>query len=187
MNCKSEKTISTTRRAVSWHRRRTWSVALMLCALVAGLERLTPLEAQQSATQPAKRSAGSVAPVAAKAQAGAKLPRIREGTSLVEQAGVFQKAGDRITFFTSDGQSRFVVLENLQLERVSRAIGDNLPPPQWTVSGSVTEYCGANYLLVERAALRSTVLSGPAGTTPRTASLPSSPSSPSARGEIRRP
>ena len=184
MNCKDEEAMLTARRAVPSRRHRTWPVVLAISALVAGFGRLALLEAQQPASPLAGRPIGPVAPVAAKTQAGAKPPRIREGTALVEQAGVFQKAGDRITFFASEGQRRFVVLENLQLERVSRAIGDNPTPPQWTVSGMVTEFCGANYLLVNRAVLRSTAPSGSSGTTPRTASLPSSPSVP---GELRRP
>jgi hypothetical protein len=175
------------RRAVERRWRRTWPAVLALCSLTAGLGRLNPLEAQQAATPPPSRQSGA-ADCAAPGKAAAKQPRIREGTALVEQPGVFQKAGDRMTFFTSDGQRRFVVLENLQLERISRAVGDNLTPPQWTVSGLVTEFCGANYLFVDRAVLRAT---GPSGqqeprpwAVPHTVSLP--PSS-AKMGDVARP
>ena len=172
------------RRAVEHRWYGIWLAVLTAGSLTGGLGGPNPLQAQQAALPPHDRPANVAAAALAASKARPKQPRIREGTALVEQAGVFQKAGDRITFFASDGQRRFVVLENLQLERVSRAIGDNLTPPQWTVSGMVTEFCGANYLLVDRAVLRSTAPSGSSGTTPRTASLPSSSSVP---GEPRRP
>ena len=159
--------------------------------LAGGAERMLPDRGPRSA-EPAPSSAGrppapdrpadiAAAPATA-SKAGPKQPRIREGTALVQQAGVFQTAGDRVTFLTSDGQRRFVVLENLQLERISRAVGDSLTPPQWTVSGMVTEFCGANYLFVDRAVLRATVPPGQQGrrpwADPQATSLPHSPPAP---------
>jgi hypothetical protein len=176
------------RRTVEHRCRRTWLAVLTLCSLTAGLGRLNLVQAQQAATSPPDRPAVLAVRAATASKAGPKQPRIREGTALVEQAGVFQKAGDRVTFFTSDGQRRFVVLENLQLERISRAIGDNLAPPQWTVSGTVTEFGGANYLFVDRAVLRATVPSGQQGrrpwADPRAAP---SPHNPPALGDLNRP
>jgi hypothetical protein len=173
------------RRALEHRWCWTWLTALTLGALTAGLGRLNLLQAQQAATQASDRPADIAPPAAAASKVGPKQPRIREGTALVEQAGVFQTAGDRVTFLTSDGQRRFVVLENLQLERISRAVGDSLTPPQWTVSGMVTEFCGANYLFVDRAVLRATVPSGEQGrrpwADPRAASLPHSPPAPANR------
>ena len=166
------------RRAVEPRCRWTWLAALTLCSLTAGLGRLNPLQAQQGAVPSPGRPADIARPAGAAGRSGPKQPRIREGTVLAEQAGVFQTAGDRVTFVTSDGQRRFVVLENLQLERISRAVGENLTPPQWTVSGTVTEFCGANYLFVDRAVLRATVPSGAPGrrlwTDPHAGSVPQS-------------
>jgi len=88
--------------------------------------------------------------------------RIREGTELVEQPGTFQMTGDRITFFTEMGKGRFVVLENLALERVARAIEENPQRLDWLVDGVMTEYQGSNYLLIQRAILRSQVAEDPA-------------------------
>ena len=79
--------------------------------------------------------------------------RIREGTRLVDQHGVFRMTGQRVTFFGSDGHGRFVGLENLNLERIARAITDSLGRQEWVVSGTVTEYQGVNFLLVQRAVL----------------------------------
>ena len=59
-----------------------------------------------------------------------------------------------MTFFSSDGQGRFVGLENLNLERIARAITDSLSRQEWVVSGTVTEYQGVNFLWIKRAVLK---------------------------------
>lgn len=79
--------------------------------------------------------------------------RLREGTELVDQPGIFRVAGDRMTFFTDLGEGRFVVLENLALERVGNVIGEYQAPPYWRVTGTLTEYQGENFLLIHRAVL----------------------------------
>ncbi len=85
--------------------------------------------------------------------------RIREGTEIVDQLGYFRMTGDRVTFFSEDGKGRLVGLENLNLERIARTIADNPGQLQWGVTGTITEYRGANYLFVRRAVLRSRVQS----------------------------
>lgn len=79
--------------------------------------------------------------------------RIREGTEFNDQVGYFRITGNRVTFFTADGRGRFMGLENLNLERISRAISDNPAQLEWMISGEITEYRGANFLLVHRAIL----------------------------------
>jgi hypothetical protein len=69
-------------------------------------------------------------------------------------AGTFKVAGDRITFCPRDQETALLVLENLALERVGgmlESVGGRL----WSVSGTVTEYRGRNYLLIDRAVVRS--------------------------------
>lgn len=85
--------------------------------------------------------------------------RIREGTEIVDQLGYFRMTGDRVTFFAEDGRGRLVGLENLNLERIARTIADNPGQLQWSVTGTITEYRGANYVFVRRAMLRSRVQS----------------------------
>jgi hypothetical protein len=80
--------------------------------------------------------------------------RLREGTALVNQPGYFKITGDRLTFYTLDGR-RFGGLENQSLERVAKMVVESPEPLEWSVSGSVTEYQGANYLLVQRVVLKS--------------------------------
>jgi hypothetical protein len=81
--------------------------------------------------------------------------RLREGASLDNELGQFEFAGDRVAFLTANGNTRFIVLENLNLERIARVLGDEPDARAWSVSGSITEYRGGNYLLVTRAILKS--------------------------------
>ncbi|MBN2477143.1 MAG: hypothetical protein JXB62_21220 [Pirellulales bacterium] len=87
----------------------------------------------------------------------ANVQRIREGTEIVDQTGHFQMAGDRVVFFTEDGQGGYVALENLNLERIAQAIAENPEKLQWSVTGTMTEYRGANYLFVRRAIQKSRI------------------------------
>ncbi len=78
--------------------------------------------------------------------------RLSEGTQQIDQVGYFKLTDDRVTFFAEDGMSRYVGLENLDLQRIHRAIAGK-PRQLWSVSGMFTEYFGDNYLFVERAVL----------------------------------
>jgi hypothetical protein len=78
---------------------------------------------------------------------------LRQGTQIVDQLGHFRTSGDRLIFFANDGRGRFVALENLNLERIALVLANNSGPLQWNVTGTITEFRGANYLLLERAIL----------------------------------
>ncbi len=80
--------------------------------------------------------------------------RVREGTEVVGESGYFRITGKRVSFFTDDGKEQYIVLENLNLERISRVISDNPNHLQWRVTGTVTEYRGSNFLFVRRAVLK---------------------------------
>ena len=80
--------------------------------------------------------------------------RQREGSALVDVVGYFKLTSDRATFFPADSELRFQGLENLNLERISLLVGENPDRLDWIVSGTVTEYRGANYLLVTKAILK---------------------------------
>jgi hypothetical protein len=80
--------------------------------------------------------------------------REREGTALVDVLGHFKLTGDRATFFPTGSDAHYVGLENQNLERIATAVSDMPEPPSWIVSGTLTEYRGANYLLVTKAILQ---------------------------------
>lgn len=129
------------------------SIAFALCGgplLVAGALAWTQVGSKAETERPASQATGP-GPASGTERIGQCL---REGTRIVGKRGYFRTAGDRITFFTSDGTGRFVSLENLNLERVARAIAKENPARlEWSVTGTVTEYRGANYLVVESAIL----------------------------------
>jgi len=83
-----------------------------------------------------------------------KSVRLREGTEIVEQRGRFIVSGDRALFITADDHRRFTVLENLNLERIAKAVTEHPDRLHWNISGMVTEYRGENYLLIKRATVR---------------------------------
>jgi hypothetical protein len=84
--------------------------------------------------------------------------RQREGTRLSDVNGRFEMAGDRVTFFPNGGRESYRLLENLSLERVAQVITESRARQEWTVSGTLTEYRGANYLLLTKAVIKTTTL-----------------------------
>lgn len=76
--------------------------------------------------------------------------RLREGTELHEVPGQFRPVDGRFEFASADGVYRLRLLENLALERAARKVSDSPQGVIWKVTGVVTEYQGANYLLVKR-------------------------------------
>jgi len=124
--------------------------------LLAGLTvtRARTADARDVPGEPPNHSTQAVANSRIAVKEMPKGERLREGTEIVDQPGVFRGTGDRIAFFTDLGSGRFVVLENLALERVALAIEDNPTPLHWLVTGIITEYRGENCLLIRRAVLR---------------------------------
>ncbi|MEX2175143.1 MAG: hypothetical protein WD872_12345 [Pirellulaceae bacterium] len=80
--------------------------------------------------------------------------RLREGTRLNDLAGSFQSSSERISFHPNGKGESYRVLENLNLERVARVLDEARGAPEWTVSGAITEFRGANYLLVTKAVVK---------------------------------
>ena len=80
--------------------------------------------------------------------------RLREGGEIINQAGYFRTAGNRVAFVSADNKNQFITLENHNMERIAQAIADNSNQSQWIVSGMISEYRGANFLLVSRAELK---------------------------------
>jgi hypothetical protein len=80
--------------------------------------------------------------------------RQREGTRLTDVSGRFEIAGDRVTFFPAASRESYRLLENLSLERVAQVLSESRLRQEWTVSGTLTEFRGANYLLLTKAVIR---------------------------------
>jgi hypothetical protein len=115
----------------------------------------TGLAVQPSGSVANVPTAMSAAAAGANAQGAGEVAkpseRLREGTKLVDVVGTFQAAGgDSILFSREGGKESFRVLENLALQRVGQALENNLNARHWIVSGVITEYRGANYLLLTK-------------------------------------
>jgi hypothetical protein len=79
--------------------------------------------------------------------------RLREG-EVLEVTGKLELAGDRAIFYPAGEKNGLRVLENLALERVTQVLSESRDERQWIVSGTITEYRGANYILIHKAVQR---------------------------------
>ena len=136
------------------------AAALLLAAALAWAE--PDGSSDRDATGPEPAATANSANMAQSPRSQA-VHRMREGTEVVDQLGYFRVTGDRVTFFTEDGKGRLVALENLNLDRVARAVADNPDSLQWIVTGTITEYRGANFLFVRRAVLKTQLESAAEG------------------------
>jgi hypothetical protein len=130
----------------------TTAAAALAASFVVVAEDSRPLvtidaREQQAAREPVRDFTGKVE----KEVEIARL-RLREGTRLKDVAGCFRQSGDSLTFI--DGENREITgLPNLNLERILRTLKTVEEPESitWSVSGTVTEFSGHNYLLISRA------------------------------------
>ncbi len=153
------------------------AAALLVCARAWGIEpvgpspsvpALSPAPVASPLLAPGSSSATSDRAVAsdterteADASTEAHLRR-REGSEIIDGVGKFERRGDRVAFLTGDRPTALIVLENLALERVMRVTEeDGLGPIRWRVSGTITEFRGANYLIIRRAVVKSDVAAPP--------------------------
>ncbi len=123
-------------------RRRTWCLAawalvMTICAAWPG-SHSGAAQRPGSGRDPNEASAGN---------GDQPMMRVREG-AVLDATGYFKVSGDRALFTTADGTGRYTGLENLNLERVAIAVSESPDQLLWSVTGTVTEYRGTNYLLV---------------------------------------
>ncbi len=104
----------------------------------------------------ALESAGSIPAATAgqgpQGQSGADFrPEYREGKSIQKLKGSIRVVQSRYIFFPQGDSFRFVLLENLNLERIARAMAERTEETVWEIDAEITEFNGANYLLIDRA------------------------------------
>lgn len=88
------------------------------------------------------------------AQSGRGLdfnPEYREGKEVQQLRGTIRVVQERYVFFPQAGAYRFVLLENLNLERIARAMAESTGEIIWELDAEVTEFSGSNFLIVQRA------------------------------------
>jgi hypothetical protein len=132
------------------------SLVRATAALILATSAIADEPSGSVANVPTAMSAGGLGTNAPAASGTAKQSeRLREGTKLVDVVGSFQSAGgDSISFSREGGKESFRVLENLALQRVGQALENSLNAKHWVVSGIITEYRGANYLLLTKAVVQ---------------------------------
>lgn len=134
----------------------------------SGQETAIPLSRQQPSIRPV--STGEASPIAQAGQTTASettiddsetrfeesgMTRLRQGKPIKDPNAVFQIVGERISCNLSQYKLSVIALENLTLERVHHYLMRGGSNPTWEVEGVITEYEGANYLLLERAIVNS--------------------------------
>lgn len=86
------------------------------------------------------------------AEEGADARRLREGTRLTNCVGHFRQVGDAVSFVDEQGRD-IGGLPNLNLDRIVRMLKGVDEPEgiSWSISGTITEFSGRNYMLISRA------------------------------------
>ncbi|MDR1483868.1 MAG: hypothetical protein LBT09_03495 [Planctomycetaceae bacterium] len=82
--------------------------------------------------------------------------RIREGVTFQNKRVFFRKTGNRTTVYTVEGNDRYVCLENLNLERILKAIAERPEQGTWKIDGVFTEFNSENFVLISRAVVSPT-------------------------------
>lgn len=124
-----------------------WVALAIFLGTVLPIGSAQPAAPKTPPTTPAARDDDNTPPAAD------TTPRRREGTTISGILGEFKSTGGRITFYPTDGSQPLHALENLALERIWR-LQDVGQGRQWQVTGLITEFRDANYLLVTRALLK---------------------------------
>ena len=134
--------------------KHTWAVVFLVsvaAALVVKAESTTRLGADDAELRRAVTSS-----IRVRDEQHTAERRLREGTMITDELGHFVEDGDGAKFVTKKG-IQFGGLQNLNLERVVRLLKGADEPENiwWSVSGTVTEFDGRNYLLISRAVYKS--------------------------------
>lgn len=95
-----------------------------------------------------------------------KRKRLREGTTFQGKRVFFRALGNRTVMHSLEGNESYVCLENLNLERILKAIDDKPARGVWKVDGTFTEFRGENFVLIQRAVVSPTDYA-PAPTAPK--------------------
>lgn len=75
---------------------------------------------------------------------------LREGARIVNQAVMCRNVGDRLLVELPQPSMPLMVLENLAAQRILKALQDDIGSERWIINGSITEFQGRNYILLDR-------------------------------------
>lgn len=143
-------------------RKTSWAIpiwAFLAFALVGRGAQLAAQQAVQHAAQTAETQPAPDQPSGEESEANSH--RLREGTRISNRVGHFRQNGESLTFV--DEENREIGgLPNLNLERIIRLLKtvDEPESISWSVSGSITEFSGRNYILITRAVYKAAANQG---------------------------
>ncbi len=101
---------------------------------------------------PARTSDAAIAKESKQASAQDLSSMQREGAKLAKVVGTFQQSSGRFCFVPkSNPKQNYCCLENLMLQRVAVALGEQSSFAEWKISGELTEFQDANYLIIQTA------------------------------------
>ncbi|WP_153556789.1 hypothetical protein [Roseimaritima sediminicola] len=130
-----------------------WSLLVLFCLVAGhGPGAIEPDPASPaSLTSPSEHAPTALDPTPPAAAASPSEPpdREREGTLLKNVRGRFTEVGRRWTFTVDEREVHYRVLENQALERVVKAIRQDVDDNHWAVHGTLTEFADDNYLLLQ--------------------------------------
>ncbi|MHB8972428.1 MAG: hypothetical protein ACYC3X_20910 [Pirellulaceae bacterium] len=129
-----------------------WS-ALVMAAILGSVAARGDVQGQDDLPHHSRRASAAVDAPDTPHPNPEPTRQVREGSVLKDELGTFQILGDRVVFSPVDGRTPFPMLENLALERVWRML-EEVGNRQWRINGTVTEFRGRNFLMLDRAVVR---------------------------------
>jgi hypothetical protein len=75
---------------------------------------------------------------------------MREGTRIESRSAVCRFNGERLNVDLEEFERPILALENLAAQRILDTIRNDPNDDQWLLTGTITEFRGSNYLLLER-------------------------------------
>jgi hypothetical protein len=76
---------------------------------------------------------------------------LREGTKVEWTQATLRMEGERLRVIPKGEEKSLLTLENLAAQRIVRVLADDPEDNRWTLAGSITEFDGRNFLLIDRA------------------------------------
>ncbi len=77
---------------------------------------------------------------------------LREGTRIENRQAEVRQEAERLAVYLDGSRTPLLTLENLAMQRLTQSILDDPADQNWLVTGTITEFQGRNYLLLERIA-----------------------------------
>lgn len=75
---------------------------------------------------------------------------LREGTKVDSQTAICRSIGDRLVLEVNDFPKQIVALENLSAQRVMEALYTDPNDRFWSITGTITEFRGSNFMLLQK-------------------------------------